>query len=69
MEQGEIVIGVEDVGSDWYLGRIDSRKGIFPLTHVWQLDSKLLKVCYVNNIHFKSKRTYLKSEVINHLSL
>ncbi|CAK9806350.1 Dynamin-binding protein [Anthophora quadrimaculata] len=41
--QGEIIIGVQDVGSGWYLGQIDTRKGIFPLTHVWQLDIKLLK--------------------------
>ncbi|XP_017878070.1 dynamin-binding protein-like [Ceratina calcarata] len=41
--QGEIIVGIQDVGSGWYLGQIGDRKGIFPLTHVWQLDTKLLK--------------------------
>ncbi|KAK9293746.1 hypothetical protein QLX08_011401 [Tetragonisca angustula] len=41
--KGEIIIGVQDVGSGWYLGQIDAKKGIFPLTHVWQLETKLLK--------------------------
>lgn len=44
---GEIIIGVQDVGSGWYLGQIDAKKGIFPLTHVWQLETKLLKVYYL----------------------
>ena len=48
--QGEIIIGSQDVGSGWYLGQIDSRRGIFPLTHVWRLDSNLLKKPSVKNV-------------------
>lgn len=44
MRIGEMIIGLQNVGSGWYLGQIDTKKGIFPLTHVWQLDTKLLKV-------------------------
>lgn len=52
MNIGEIIVGVQDVGSGWYLGQVNSKKGIFPLTHVWQIDTKLLKVYYLYKLTF-----------------
>lgn len=52
MRIGEMIIGLQSVGSGWYLGQIDTKKGIFPLTHVWQLDTKLLKVCLLYKLIF-----------------
>ncbi|XP_034936280.1 dynamin-binding protein-like isoform X2 [Chelonus insularis] len=40
---GELVIGEQQVGTDWYFGRINSRTGIFPSTHVWLLNPSILK--------------------------
>ncbi|OAD59449.1 Dynamin-binding protein [Eufriesea mexicana] len=54
--KGEIIIGLQDVGSEWYSGQIDTRVGIFPLTHVWQLDTKLLKKSLEKTIVKKKAR-------------
>ncbi|KAI4488097.1 hypothetical protein M0804_004945 [Polistes exclamans] len=40
---GELIVGVREVGSGWYFGQIDSRVGIFPTTHTWQIDTNLIK--------------------------
>ncbi|XP_046826765.1 dynamin-binding protein-like isoform X1 [Vespa crabro] len=40
---GDLIIGIHEVGSGWYYGQIDSRVGIFPTTHTWQLDTNLIK--------------------------
>lgn len=50
-----MIIGLQNVGSGWYLGQIDTKKGIFPLTHVWQLDTKLLKVSYYIRTQIRNK--------------
>lgn len=55
MRIGEMIIGLQNVGSGWYLGQIDTKKGIFPLTHVWQLDTKLLKVSYYIRTQIRNK--------------
>ncbi|XP_054005474.1 dynamin-binding protein-like isoform X1 [Hylaeus anthracinus] len=69
--QGEIIIGVQDVGSGWYLGQIDSKKGIFPLTHAWQLDSKLLKKAFEKKTIKRRARikTNLKAQLEGELDL
>ncbi|CAL7945881.1 unnamed protein product [Xylocopa violacea] len=69
--EGEIIIGVQDVGSEWYLGRIDTRKGIFPLTHVWQLDTKLLKKALEKKVIRKKARikTSLKAQLEGEIDL
>ncbi|XP_008543725.1 dynamin-binding protein [Microplitis demolitor] len=41
--EGELIIGVQQVDTDWYSGYIDSRTGLFPLTHVWLINSAALK--------------------------
>ena len=38
------MVGISQVEANWYLGYIDSRQGIFPLTHVWHVDPTILKV-------------------------
>ncbi|XP_060822465.1 dynamin-binding protein-like isoform X1 [Bombus pascuorum] len=69
--EGEIIIGVEDVGSGWYLGQINPKKGIFPLTHVWQIDTKLLKKALEKKITRKKARikTNLKAQLEEELDL
>ncbi|KAF7394043.1 hypothetical protein HZH68_010862 [Vespula germanica] len=39
----DLIIGIREVGSGWHFGQIDSRVGIFPTTHTWQLDTNLIK--------------------------
>ncbi|XP_043256259.1 dynamin-binding protein-like isoform X1 [Colletes gigas] len=70
-KQGEIIIGVRDIGSGWYFGQIDSLKGIFPLTHTWQLDSKLLKKTLEKKAVRKRARikTSLKAQLEGELNL
>lgn len=41
---GELIVGVSQVNENWWYGRIGERTGMFPVTYVWQLDSRLLKV-------------------------
>ncbi|KZC04124.1 PREDICTED: dynamin-binding protein-like [Dufourea novaeangliae] len=69
--QGELIIGKQDVGSGWYFGQIDAQKGIFPLTHVWQLDSKLLKKASETKTTRKRARikTNLKAQLDGELDL
>ena len=41
---GCIIIGLQEIDSNWWQGKIDSNVGIFPLTHVMELEiSKLLR--------------------------
>ncbi|XP_076245277.1 rho guanine nucleotide exchange factor 37 isoform X2 [Calliopsis andreniformis] len=69
--EGEIILGVQDVGSEWYLGQINLKQGIFPLTHVWQLDSKLLKKASEKKTIRKKARikTSLKAQLDGELDL
>lgn len=69
--QGEIIVGVQDVGSGWYLGHIDSRKGIFPLTHTWKLNSTMLKKpSEKRTIRRKARiKTSLKAQIEGELDL
>lgn len=39
-----MIIGIGEIESDWYLGKINSMEGIFPITHTWELDSSMIKV-------------------------
>lgn len=41
--KGELIIGISQVNENWWYGRIGARTGMFPITYVWQLESKLLK--------------------------
>ncbi|XP_031837461.1 rho guanine nucleotide exchange factor 38 isoform X2 [Nomia melanderi] len=70
-KSGVLIIGTEDVGSGWYLGRTDTEKGIFPLTHVWQLDSNLLKKASEKKTIKKRARikTNLKAQLNDELDL
>ncbi|XP_033338470.2 rho guanine nucleotide exchange factor 38 isoform X1 [Megalopta genalis] len=69
--QGVLIVGIQDVGSGWYLGRIDDNNGIFPLTHTWQLDSKLLKKASKKQSIRKRARikTNLKAQLDGELDL
>ncbi|XP_055933569.1 dynamin-binding protein-like [Argiope bruennichi] len=42
MKKGDIVIGKQAIDSNWWRGEIEEQSGIFPLTHVWEIDKKLL---------------------------
>ncbi|KAI4493102.1 hypothetical protein M0802_009652 [Mischocyttarus mexicanus] len=42
-EAGELIIGIREAGPEWYFGQIDSRVGIFPITHTWQIDLNMIK--------------------------
>jgi len=44
---GELVIGTKDIGSGWYIGRTSIKNGIFPVTHMWELDAMLIKVSLI----------------------
>ncbi|KAK0082994.1 hypothetical protein PV325_009538 [Microctonus aethiopoides] len=41
--KGEFIIGVKDVEPGWCSGYVDSRTGVFPLSHVWLLDPSIVK--------------------------
>ncbi|KAJ9579096.1 hypothetical protein L9F63_024802, partial [Diploptera punctata] len=41
--RGELIVGESQINEDWWYGRIDVRKGIFPVTYTWRLESKYLK--------------------------
>jgi hypothetical protein len=55
---GELIIGISQVNENWWYGRIGARTGMFPITYVWQLESKLLKVSE------KTLFIYLRNELI-----
>ncbi|XP_034172293.2 rho guanine nucleotide exchange factor 38 [Osmia lignaria lignaria] len=69
--QGEIIVGMQNVGSGWYLGQTDAKKGIFPLTHTWQIDTKLLKKAIEKKTIRKKARikTNLKAQIEGELDL
>ncbi|XP_012147954.1 rho guanine nucleotide exchange factor 38 [Megachile rotundata] len=70
-DEGELIVGVQNVGSGWYLGQIDTKKGIFPVTHTWQIDTKLLKKALgKKNINKKARiKTNLKAQLDGELDL
>ncbi|XP_015609556.1 dynamin-binding protein [Cephus cinctus] len=70
--EGELIVGIQEVETNWYLGYIDSRKGIFPTSHVWKLDSTLLKKAETTkkNICKKAKvKTSLQAQLDEELDL
>nr|CAD7410689.1 unnamed protein product [Timema poppensis] len=46
-QRGELIVGLNQVNSNWWSGKIGDRLGIFPTTYVWQLDSKYLKTYHI----------------------
>ncbi|KYQ52690.1 Dynamin-binding protein [Trachymyrmex zeteki] len=69
--EGELIIGVRDIGSGWCMGRIGSRNGIFPLTHTWELDTTLIKkTIKTKSIRKRAKvKTTLKAQLDEELDL
>nr|CAD7396633.1 unnamed protein product [Timema cristinae] len=49
-QRGELIVGLNQVNSNWWSGKIGDRLGIFPTTYVWQLDSKYLKKTSQNKL-------------------
>ncbi|XP_012258359.2 dynamin-binding protein-like [Athalia rosae] len=41
--KGQIIVADEEVEPGWISGHTDLHKGIFPATHVWKIDTALLK--------------------------
>ncbi|GFT34885.1 dynamin-binding protein [Nephila pilipes] len=42
LKKGDLVVGKQSIDSNWQRGEIDGKYGIFPLTHVWEVDTKIL---------------------------
>ncbi|XP_049847527.1 dynamin-binding protein-like isoform X2 [Schistocerca gregaria] len=42
--KGELIIGIKKIDDNWWEGSIGSRKGMFPTTYTWKLDSSYIKV-------------------------
>lgn len=42
--KGELIVGIREIDVNWWEGSIGSRKGMFPTTYTWQLDSSYIKV-------------------------
>ncbi|GIY80563.1 dynamin-binding protein [Caerostris darwini] len=42
MTERDLVVGKQPIDSNWWKGEIDGQCGIFPLTHVWKVNKKLL---------------------------
>ncbi|XP_023239401.1 dynamin-binding protein-like [Centruroides sculpturatus] len=43
-ERGDIIVGKRPIDANWWFGEINNRQGIFPLTHVWAIDTSNLKM-------------------------
>ncbi|XP_028044584.1 dynamin-binding protein [Monomorium pharaonis] len=69
--EGELIIGMRDIGSGWCMGRINSRNGIFPMTHTWELDTTMLKKTLKNKLIRKRAKvkTTLKAQLNEELDL
>ena len=37
---GDLIVGLEEVNADWWRGHLNGDVGIFPLTHVSQIQLK-----------------------------
>lgn len=42
-DKGDVIVGIEKIDANWWHGKINNDTGIFPLTHVWALDTTLIK--------------------------
>lgn len=42
-EKGDLIVGVSQVDDNWWQGKYGSKSGLFPTTHTWQLDSRVVK--------------------------
>ncbi|XP_063995287.1 dynamin-binding protein-like [Diachasmimorpha longicaudata] len=69
--EGELIIGTHEVEPGWYSGYTDSRTGVFPLTHVWRVDSTVLKKpADKKSVHRKARvKTTLKAQLAEELDL
>ncbi|KMQ96659.1 dynamin-binding protein [Lasius niger] len=69
--QGELIIGIRDIGSGWCMGRTSCKNGIFPTTHTWELDTTLIKKAVKKkSIRKRAKvKTTLKAQLDEELDL
>lgn len=69
--KGEIIVGRNEVQPGWYSGYTDSRKGIFPTTHVWELNKSIIKQpTKKKSIQRKAKvKTSMKAQLDEELDL
>ncbi|KAK2582160.1 hypothetical protein KPH14_004519 [Odynerus spinipes] len=68
---GELIIGIRTVGAGWYLGQIDSKTGMFPITYTWQLDTEFIKrTANKKSIQRKARvKTTLQAQLQDELDL
>ncbi|KAF7989682.1 hypothetical protein HCN44_008356 [Aphidius gifuensis] len=70
-DQGEFIIGQQEIEPGWWSGYIDERSGVFPMSHVWLIDKTILKKSGNKKIVRKKVKvkTSLKAQLDEELDL
>ncbi|CAL1281416.1 unnamed protein product [Larinioides sclopetarius] len=71
MKKGDIVVGKQAIDSNWWRGEIEGQSGIFPVTHVWEIDKNLLpKSSSLKKMSLKARvKMNLKAQIDEEIDL
>ncbi|GFR28534.1 dynamin-binding protein [Trichonephila clavata] len=71
LKKGDLVVGKQPIDSNWWRGEIDGQYGIFPLTHVWEIDAKILpKATSLKKMSLKAKvKMNMKAQIEEEMDL